>query len=345
MLILAIVRSVSELAKARPLTANQLTAKTWENLVRRSCPFFTLTGIQDFSGDWEEGFTDWVEERLSEEEINISLLAKILSKMDNRQAPLLLLLHVISERFVPVVYRPEDKDYPMAFHLRCPCRKIHAVNHIGFLLLEKVEDALESAEQELDKVSLGRGDLEEPWLSALVARLVRQRSSVREIKATSFWFRAENDLEKLLSLQQNCLRLTLTELCWDAEKEGHTRVVRDEEFWTKLAREIKLESLGVHTVFAYRSDLIKARRDDLRALWDGLVVDENGFSSFSALYLPSNSDIYEDLNFKWLSEEEKEMEWLLFKTALDKPPAEWPEDLTKKWLEDGEQESYDSSSS
>ena len=168
---------------------------------------------------------------------------------------------------------------------------------------------------------------------------------MREIKATSFWFRAENDLEKLLSLQQNCLRLTLTELCWDAEKEGHTRVVRDEEFWTKLAREIKLESLGVHTVFAYRSDLIKARRDDLRALWDGLVVDENGFSSFSALYLPSNSDIYEDLNFKWLSEEEKEMEWLLFKTALDKPPAEWPEDLTKKWLKDGEEESYDSSSS
>ena len=101
----------------------------------------------------------------------------------------------------------------------------------------------------------------------------------------------------------------------------------------------------MHTVFAYRSDLIKARRDDLRALWDGLVVDENGSSSFSALYLPSNSDIYEHLNFKWLSEEEKEMEWLLFKTALDKPPAEWPEDLTKKWLEDGEQESYDSSSS
>ena len=26
----------------------------------------------------------------------------------------------------------------MAFHLRCPCRKIHAVNHIGFLLLETV---------------------------------------------------------------------------------------------------------------------------------------------------------------------------------------------------------------
>ena len=62
-LILAIVRSVSELAKA----------KTWENLVRRSCPFFTLTGLQDFSGDLEAGgFVDWVEERLSEEEISTS---------------------------------------------------------------------------------------------------------------------------------------------------------------------------------------------------------------------------------------------------------------------------------
>ena len=145
---------MSELTEANPLTANQLTAKTWENLVRRSCPFFTLTGIQDFSGDWEEGFTDWVEERLSEEEINISLLAKILSKMEDRQTSLLVLLHVIAERFVPVIYAPEVEDYPMAFYLRCPCKKTHAVNHLGFLLVEKVEGALDSAEQEVDKSPL-----------------------------------------------------------------------------------------------------------------------------------------------------------------------------------------------
>ena len=212
------------------MTANQLTAKTWENLVRRSCPFFTLTGIQDFSGDWEEGFTDWVEERLSEEEINISLLAKILSKMDNRQAPLDLLLHVICERFVPVVYRQEDEDYAMAFHLRCPCKKTHAVNHLGFLLLEKVERGLDSAELEVDKVSLGVGALEQPWLSALAARVVRQRSSVKHIDAPVLWSHAEGDLEMLLSLQQTCLRFTLTDLKFDIAKEGSPAVVPDGEF-------------------------------------------------------------------------------------------------------------------
>ena len=99
---------MAELAEANPLTANQLTAKTWENLVRRSCPFFTLspdlwTGD---SGVWEVNFDDWVEARLAEEEVNVSLLTKILSKlskMENRQTSLLVLLHVIAERFVPVM--------------------------------------------------------------------------------------------------------------------------------------------------------------------------------------------------------------------------------------------------
>ena len=103
-----------------------------------------------------------MEKRLSEEEINVSLLAKILSKMDNRQAPLHLLLHVICERFVPVVYRQEDEDYAMAFHLRCPCKKTHAVNHLGFLLVEKVEGALDSAEQEVDKSPLVLEPLSSP---------------------------------------------------------------------------------------------------------------------------------------------------------------------------------------
>ena len=120
--------------------------------------------------------------------------------MDNRQAPLHLLLHVFCERFVPVVYRQEDEDYAMAFHLRCPCKKTHAVNHLGFLLVEKVEGALDSAEQEVDKVSLGVGALEQPWLSSLAARLVRQRSSVKHIEAPELWSHAEGDLEMLLSL-------------------------------------------------------------------------------------------------------------------------------------------------
>jgi len=316
---------VAELAEANPLTANLLTAKTWENLVRRSCPFFTLspdlwTGD---SGDWEINFDGWVEARLAEEEVNVSLLTKILSKMEDRQTSLLVLLHVIAERFVPVIYAPEDEDYPMAFYLRCPCKKTHAVNHLGFLLLEKVESSLETAEQEVVKVSLGKGALEEPWLSALASRLVRQRSSVAQIEAR-LW--AERDLDILLSLQQRCEKLSLRTLWLTGDQDVGTL---DEEVWTKIAREVRLKDLGVRSVYAWGSDLLKARRKDLRALWDGLAVGEEG-ATFDTTW--EVQTLTSDLRFSWTSQEEKEEEWLLFETALDKPSAEWPEALKARLL-------------
>ena len=122
----------------------------------------------------------------------------------------------------------------------------------------------------------------------------------------------------------------MTDLKFDIAKEGSPVVVGDGEFWTKLAREVKLEKLGVHTFSANRFDLVKATRKNLRALWDGLVVDENGLSSFSTGDFLPNSNIYEHLDFKWSTEEEKEEQWLLFEIALDKPSAEWPEALKKK---------------
>ena len=78
---------------------------------------------------------------------------------------------------------------------------------------------------------------------------------------------------------------------------------------------------------AWGSDLLKARRKDLRALWDGLLVDEEGASFLIGLKLQSL-----DLRFSWTSQEEKEEEWLLFETALDKPSAEWPEALKTRLL-------------
>ena len=312
--------------EANPLTANQLTAKTWENLVRRSCPFFTLSS-ELWTGDYYYRFKGWVEARLAEEEVNVSLVTKILSKMEDRQTSLLVFLHVIAERFVPVIYEPEDEDYPMAFYLRCPCKKTHAVNHLGFLLLEKVEGSLETAEQEVVKVSLGEGALEEPWLSALASRVVRQRSSVAQIEAR-VWPWREGGLDNLLSLQQRCVKLSLRKL-WLKGDVG----TLDQEVWTKIAREVRLKDLGVRIVSAWGSELLKARRKDLRALWDGLLVGEEG-ASFGIVVVVGIAWKLQvpDLRFSWTSQEEKEEEWLLFETALDKPSAEWPEALKTRLL-------------
>ena len=131
-------------------------------------------------------------------------------------------------------------------------------------------------------------------------------------------------LDNLLSLQQRCEKLSLTILSlWRDIEEGGL----DQEIWTKIAREVRLKDLGVRSVYAWGSDLLKARRKDLRALWDGLAVGEEGatFDIFWEVPTP-------DLRFSWTSQEEKEEEWLLFETALDKPSAEWPEALKTRLL-------------
>ena len=79
---------------------------------------------------------------------------------------------------------PEENGQPMAFHLRCPCKRSHSVTHLGFLLLEKVEGTLGSAEQEVDSVFLG--NLEEPCFSALESRASRQERKVRKVEAIRF---------------------------------------------------------------------------------------------------------------------------------------------------------------
>ena len=88
----------------------------------------------------------------------------------------------------------------MAFHLKCPCKRSHAVTHLGFLLLEKVESTLGSAEQEVDKVFIS--NLGEPWFSALQARAVRQQRKVCRVKAIKFNCKEgdqrEKEIEKLL---------------------------------------------------------------------------------------------------------------------------------------------------
>ena len=120
----------------------------------------------------------------------------------------------------------------MAFHLKCPCKRSHAVTHLGFLLLEKVESTLGSAEQEVDKVFIS--NLVEPWFSALQARAVRQQRKVCRVKEIKFICKEgdqrEKEIEKLLSLQQNCQKLTFTELwliCVDEEEAPSPRRLRE----------------------------------------------------------------------------------------------------------------------
>ena len=75
----------------------------------------------------------------------------------------------------------------------------------------------------------------------------------------------------------------MTELGFDVEKEGNpvsAAVVRNREFWTKLAREVWLENLRVHKVFAKGYELFKARSRPLSAPF---LFRTSGFSQSSWL--------------------------------------------------------------
>ena len=205
----------------------------------------------------------------------------------------------------------------MAFHLSCPCKRSHSVSHLGFLLLEEVEGALKSAEQEVETVFLGW--LEEPWLSALESRMTRQKRSVSKVEATKFLM-FEEDMEKLLSLRQNCQRMRFVELEVQEglDDEGYPRR-HGQDFWAQMAAALKLGDLGVHTVWATRNDLLGAWREDIRAIWDAMAADADSYSSFHVEGVPfpvTPTTVYQC----WNSEEVKEEIWSNFELVLDTKP-------------------------
>ena len=327
------VQAVSELAKAYQFTAQvlQQSSKTWGQLVKRSCPFFENRDLGVEQGaDWKVCYKESVEDRLSRQQTNISTLTSILKKMKNPKLPLLELLHTICERFPPILFHPMENGRPMAFHLSCPCERTHAVTHLGFLLLEMVEGGLKSAEQQVETVVIGW--LEEPWLSALESRVKRQKRSVRKLEATRFVVTKEDDMEKFLFLQQNCQKMTLEEVKVQegVNEEGAPRR-HSQEFWAQLARALKLGNLGVDTFEATRSDLLGARREDLRAIWDALTTHVNawGFSAFDVAEVPLPFRAT-TLRLWWNSEEKKEMKWSNFKLILDIEPKLWPMRLKRE---------------
>ena len=110
------VESVARLAEAHQLTAQVLEDATssWNTLVKRNCPYYEH--VEEFSY-WAKNYHDCVKERVSKED-SISQLTRILKKMENPKVPLLELLHVICNRFPPVIFKPTlENGRPMAFHL------------------------------------------------------------------------------------------------------------------------------------------------------------------------------------------------------------------------------------
>ena len=189
--------SMASFAHVHPLAAKILQEKTssWKILVRRCCPFFALPLFSD-----NESWTYWIEAQLNEKKTVMRHLTTILKQMKNPKVPLLELLHVICERFPPVLDESYTRWKPSEgvefVQLRCSCnRSPHQVSQMGFLLLEEVEGALGSAEQKVDLVDIDIGH--ETWMTAVNARVDRQNVMVRKVDVGEFYCENDDQVENV----------------------------------------------------------------------------------------------------------------------------------------------------
>ena len=147
------INSIHSLCQALPSVVKVVRGNTfWNKLIRRTCitPVLTLT---------VPGWT------------RLSHLLGILKLMKDPGSPLLDLLDLICEKYPSLKTNGKNRRSDFV-QVRCPRHGSHSVSPAGFLILEKVEAALESTEQSIKSFELRH--LEEPTMSNLSSRISRQ---------------------------------------------------------------------------------------------------------------------------------------------------------------------------
>ena len=148
----------------------------------------------------------------------------------------------------------------------------------------------------------------------------------------------EEGFDKMLSLKQNCTKLSVRKVCLKScvDEEGEPRRV-DPDFWAKVARALQLADLGVDSVRARRHDLQGGSWENLRAIWDALGASAGGLSSVHVTGVLFD-DSYARMLLSWDSKESKERRWIDFQLILDTPPKQWPEYLKEELIFEEEEE-------
>ena len=311
-------RSIARLAQLHQLNVEVLQAASfWKDLVRRTCLYDEVMPQSVFARTSK----DWVEEKFDDHQRAINPLTRLLKRMEDPRACLLQLLHVICERYPSVGLRDIDAK-PLVFQVSCPCKTSHSVSHLGFLLLEDVEAALGSVDQRVEKVLVEY--LQEPWLSALSSRASRQHERwkwwkmVESVDAFRFLCGNQWDLENFLTMVKNCQRMALVvvDIQDDLGAKG----------WADLAQVFPLLH-GVETFHVDREDMLGARRESLRAIWDALHPAPSTFpfpcNDTECLWSVTRVVGVESVSITWQTEEEKEEEWKTLEEILDGTTFNW----------------------
>ena len=296
-------QSTLVLVKALPLALQVILRKSmWVKLVRRVCPYET----DDLLGEAE------YEDAAANDRGIVTPLVEILKMVEGHNPLLLVLLHVICERFPPGDRYEVGLGGPELVQVSCTCEQhtTHTVSPSGFLLLEAVEGVLGSTEQKVERVWVS--DLEELELESLQARLFRQQDQVdpwgtpmgvdTKVEVSRLYCNSKEMAEAISNLLQYCHRV-------DVQDALIIQVDIGTEGWAALGK--ALSQNCVNRIVSYKVSLTSARREDLRAIWEcatygrWIVLDGN------------TAEVFE--------------EWDLFEEFLD-----GEEDVNENEAEDGD---------
>ena len=240
------INSIHSLCQALPSVVKVVRGNTfWTKLIRRTC----ITPV--FYWDCRLG---------------LSHLTGILKLMKDPGSPLLDLLDLICEKYPSLKANGKNRRSDFV-QLRCPRHGSHSVSPAGFLILEKVEAALESTEQSIKSFELR--NLEEPTMSNLSSRISRQLAQdstcPEEMNIEDIYCNSKASAEAILTL------MTLMTLgspqgyfCRSVKVDGDI----GGEGWATLRE--ALSKLQPAKIVSKKSQMSGARIEDVKTIWTSL---------------------------------------------------------------------------
>ena len=241
----------------------------WKKIVERTFPGDFKLGL------YEVDYYNRVRESFEEKRVKVVGLVSILKMMKKPNSHISQLLEVICEK------SPQDEiplnRHGSGVHVQsiqignCPSHGSScSVSPLGFLLLEQIEAAFGLA-SEVTSIDLLR--LDEPLMSALAQRVLRQEQKVAKMKTVKVMLETKESIESLLALVQTSVEVELGtnyrgELT--VQLTGLLEVYGGGvDGWAVLAKALSLTHF-TGWVTAPEEMMREGRSEDLRTVWEAL---------------------------------------------------------------------------
>ena len=232
----------------------------WKKIVERTFPGDFKLGL------YEVDYYNRVRESFEEKRVKVVGLVSILKMMDKPNSHISQLLEVICEK------SPQGFGVQSIQIGNCLSHgSSYSVSPLGFLLLEQIEAAFGLA-SEVTSIDLFK--LDEPLVSALAQRVLRQEQKVTKMKTLNVVLETKESSEALLALVQSSVEVKLgtqgTNYTGQLRHTGMLYVCSGGvDGWAVLAKALSLAHF-TGWVTAPEEMMREGRIEDLRTVWEAL---------------------------------------------------------------------------